>query len=783
MTLPVGMEALAQAGTRPLGPALGFLYGANTLGAVAGALLWEGVLVPAVGVRGAAVCAGGVDVAAAALALVLARLTRGALVRQSAEAAEPAPIDAAFPSLPLLLATAVAGAALLGLETAWFRLLLQFVCGTAFAFAAMLAAVLAGIGLGAGLAGGVLARWPDAARLWPVLGATAAACAALGYATFDPTSARACGVPVFAVALPLAGPTSLASGALFTFLGAALRSCFAGAAEVVGRLTLANTMGALAGGLAAPLVLLPWAGVEGTVFAFVFAYGLVALAGLAVPGRGRRALALGASALWAVAVLAFPSGAMRSRYLPASLRSWEGMTVVAVREGPTETATILRSDLWGQAVAWRLVTNGFSMSAIGWNADRYMRLFSYWPGAAHPNPQRALLISYGVGSTAAALNELPTLRHIDVVDISADILELNRLVRPHGADPLADPRVRVHVEDGRQFLELTGERYDIITGEPPPPLHAGVVNLYSAEYFRLVRDRLAEGGIATYWLPVHSLPPEGARAVVAAFCAAFEDCSLWNGSGFDWMLAGSRGGLRVDAAAAQRLWAGGAGRSLREAGFADPGMLFATFLADRDQLRAFAQEAEPVTDDRPHRIGRAMPLSLDLYRAFMSGPETARRFGESLRLRALLDPDLLASAREALPDQDRITRLGSVEARFPRTEALAYVAAGGRRYVALWLLGVNEDVVQAVPPEATDPYAHFVRGASALADGAFSDAAHHFDLASRAGAPADRMALWPALASCLAGDAAGAQRWVRAATASPPWTPDMVAALPASCRP
>src|SRR4029077_3796144 len=89
-------------------------------------------------------------------------------------------------------------------------------------------------------------------------------------------------------------------------------------------------------------------------------------------------------------------------------------------------------------------------------------------------------------------------------------------------------------------LQTTAQRFDLITGEPPPPGIAGVENLYTREYFELLHDRLADGGIATYWLPLSDLSDVSARAILRAFCDVFEDCSLWNGSGTNLMMVGTR---------------------------------------------------------------------------------------------------------------------------------------------------------------------------------------------------------------------------------------------------
>jgi hypothetical protein len=253
-----------------------------------------------------------------------------------------------------------------------------------------------------------------------------------------------------------------------------------------------------------------------------------------------------------------------------------------------------------------------------------------------------------VGSTARALADTAELRTIDVVDISRDILGMSGIPHPGTADPLRDPRVKVHVEDGRYFLQATPRRYDLITAEPPPPKHAGVVNLYSAEYFALARSRLRAGGFLTYWLPVHSLEEDDSRAIVRAFCDAFPDCTLWAGTDLDWMLAGSNGATGpVDEAAFRRQWDDPkVGPEMRRLGIENPEQLGALFMADAEGLKAFAGSAEPLVDDRPQRLGpiRGVPPGAEYARltdasrardAFASSRWVAERWPPALRLRTL----------------------------------------------------------------------------------------------------------------------------------------------------
>jgi hypothetical protein len=277
--------------------------------------------------------------------------------------------------------------------------------------------------------------------------------------------------------------------------------------------------------------------------------------------------------------------------------------VVMVAEGPTTTLQVLRRDYFGEPAAWRLLTDSYSMTGINRWSLRYMRAFAWLPLSLHPAPRRALLISYGAGNTAQALLSDPALEQLTVVDLSPEILAASPLLHA-GADPLRDARVRLVREDGRHFLRTRSERFDIITAEPPPLAMAGVVNLYTQEYFEALAARLAPGGLATYWLPVLQLDVPGTRAVIAAFCNAFPDCTLWTGSGYEWILVGGREfRARADAARFSRLWAEpGAARRITADGFEQPAQLGAAFLADSEQLRGWYGAAAPLTDDHPKRI-------------------------------------------------------------------------------------------------------------------------------------------------------------------------------------
>lgn len=695
-TLPLLARALAATDAN-FGRVLGRLYGFNTLGAVAGALLGELLLIEMLGIRGAAFAAAALNASVVVATLLINRN----IIASNEPVIQPA---ITMRIVRIVSAAFLAGGLLLALEIVWFRLLLHFIPATSVTFAIMLAVVLTGIGVG-GLAGAIwMTRAPSAYRYvsWVAL---LSLCVVVGTYRLLPQVLEDYGATLITstsaivlLAISLMLIVCILSGLLFTLLGRALHDEVGENAWAAGTLTLANTLGAMLGALAGGFILLPYLGVELSIF--LLAAGYLAVAVLppfrAPAGAKVRFIAWGPAV---VAVLLFPFGLMNERFIQLAIDRWskDGSYLVAKAEGLNETVMIFRRDFHGIPVAHRLVTNSTGMAARGRSANRYMGLYVWLPLAIHPDPRRALLISYGLGTTAEALTETDALESIDVVDVSADILRLSSVVYQDEANPLDDPRVTTHIEDGRFFLLTRADRYDIITAEPPPPKSAGVGNLYSEEYFKLVYQRLNEGGIATYWLPVYQLEEKEAKAIIRGFCRAFRDCSLWSGSGFEWMLVGGRGSterVSEDRFAAQ--WQDPVvGPRLREAGLEHPGQLGTLFLADAADLQTLLADSPPLNDNYPYRIS---PLTLfpddhAWYLELMDPVRTGERFAQSNLIASLWPPGWRERSLAGFSTQGLINRLLLNTAAFDSSEAFAeldyLLSKTSLETAVLWRLGTS----------------------------------------------------------------------------------------------
>jgi len=344
----------------------------------------------------------------------------------------------------------------------WFRFLLLTFTGTALTFAVMLAIVLGGIGLG-GLTAGRLAHRAEHCHRWlPHVTALSGLLVVATYYGFDLFTAQqireSATLPVFVgFAVFLMLPVSLLSGAAFTLVAHAVKQELGGSMRTTGVVALWNTIGATAGSLAAGFVLLPTLGMERSLFALAAVYcgtALLVPAASAAENKAASRSKWGAIAVSVLMLALFPFGLMERSFFRIVERSLPDHTLIATREGLTETMRYYRRDAFGAPQAYRLVTNGYSMSATTVIGKRYMKLYVYLPLALQADAREALLISYGVGSTAKALTDSASLQHIDVVDTSREILEMSSLVYADDDHPLHDPRVNVHIASPKPAMRI-----------------------------------------------------------------------------------------------------------------------------------------------------------------------------------------------------------------------------------------------------------------------------------------------------------------------------------------
>jgi spermidine synthase len=683
-TLPALARHLASRRNEVLG-SVGLLYGANTLGAAAGAALAGFVLFERWGILATGACG----------ALLAAGTGAGAIALARREEAPPPTIVAAANAAPgsrvALVCAGLGGAAALGYEVIWTRLLALPLRSYGYSFSLMLTVFLVGIVLGALLLGWI---GPRVTKPWGALAAVQLAAGAyvassvmwLPRLLSDAREGGGFGAFLLGGALqaaPLVLPPTILSGMAFPLAVRAFSASSTRAGTTSGRIFTVNAGGSIVGALAAGLLLLPTLGAPRSLalLAAVSAVAGASAAWVAWPQTVRRGIAL-AVPLACILGMSVSDRPFREAY--SRTRGDDETEPLFFREGATDTVAVVRRGYgFRDPDAKSLIVNGIAMTATVKPVWRYMAAEGHLPALLAPSPARALLVCVGTGITLEALASHATVTSIDAVDMSEGILEALPVFARENREAFRDPKVRLVHADGRHHLELTRGRYDLISLEPPPPIVAGSVHLYTLDFYRLCRARLAPRGVVAQWLPLHAQSLASARATARTFLEAFPHAQLWLPSLRDAVLVGSDTEIRLDPARVAAAYADPRSKASLDAAYLEtPEALTATYLLDRDGIAVWAEGADVVTDDRP---------TMEFY----------RRYGRNMtdaEIGTLLD----AAGTDATGSPERAAHLLYLRAEASDDQALARTAAAAARGTRFgrYRFGCDEPQLEALRAQA-----------------------------------------------------------------------------------
>jgi spermidine synthase len=629
-TLPVLVRSLA-ADPQQLGKAGGQLYAANTAGAIAGTLLAAFLLIASLGVRGSALAAAMLNLLAAVGALWLQHQRPQPVAAAPKHACDKAPHRLA------LWLYSIAGGVALGYEVVWSQSIVQFMSTRTYAFAVVLATYLSGLFLGSLLLARRVERIRDPWGVFGLLIAGAGLLALLEIAllgrwlvvgqslaeawVLSLGASELLGMSVrFAVAaISIVFVPTLLLGAAFPL---ALRLSV-GPARVgrdVGAVVAFNTLGGIIGVMLCGFVLIPLLGLVRTlgllaVVAAAIGYFAVRKGHGVKKGRRHAVVAIG---MLSVAVAVFTPVNKLASLLPGARQA----TLAFYEEGRGGTVAVVTQGK-GQNAFQRLYIQGVSNTGDAMPSLRYMRIQALLPLLIHNGePRSTLVIGFGTGITAGALTRYPGLEHRVVAELLPAVVKAAPLFKGN-FNAVADPGVDVRLRDGRQELLRNAQRYDLITLEPPPPSAAGVVNLYSRDFYQLAASRLEQHGLVAQWLPLPTQNIDDSRSLVRSFLDVFPYATLWTSEFHEMLLVGSLQPIELDAAKiSQRFQQDSVRDTLQDIGIGSASALLATWVTDRAGLERFAGNAQPVTDDQPRieyapwvrakEISRVLPALLDL---------------------------------------------------------------------------------------------------------------------------------------------------------------------------
>ena len=537
LTFPAMVDVLGRIGAPRR--AVSFIYSVNLLGALGGAILGPFLLFPTLGLDGALVTMGIIDLSVGLAAIIISK-------RQSATVPAITPQEEHTEETsrgPLLLfaASFLSGLLFFMLEVLWTHLMSVVIGNSVYAFATMLGIVLLALFIGGTIASTIF-RNDDSVGLSTVATCVLASALLLGLQhilwplvpnfftrygqTIDSFAAGELLRAMVAAAVIL--PAAIPLGMVFPLLFRLREFPLTGRGTTAGVMTALNAIGSVSGALLCAFAAIPLAGSEAALLLIALTYAVVAIATAIASEKG--AMRLATLAVAGLAILASP---LLPPWNPLKLTSGEHVYFRPGFVTPDAQLLFFHEDTAGgitTVVNTRggrvLLTNGkFQGNDSGERAAQIG--FALTPAIHVGRLDRALVIGLGTGHSAAVVHDLG-FKEIDVAEIAPGIVDASRKHFGHvTGNVLSKPNVHLAVEDGRNFLLLHDQKYDLITMEISSIWFAGATNLYSRDYYAIAKKRLAPGGVLQQWIQLHHIGLAELMSVIATVREEFPHVSFW----------------------------------------------------------------------------------------------------------------------------------------------------------------------------------------------------------------------------------------------------------------
>ncbi|HVZ85739.1 MAG TPA: fused MFS/spermidine synthase [Polyangia bacterium] len=654
---------------RRIGLRIGTLYSVNLFGAVAGAFFAGFVFLPTIGLRWTNVTAASFDLLLAGAILLATRYlpehadsdisiderldAAAAAANLEGPVLPPRPVLDARSRRVALAAFAVSGATAMTLQVLWTRALAVLLGSSIFSFTLILLAFLIGLGVGAALFGRVSQRTAHPVRWLAMIHLGTAAAVGLTYLFTDQMpyvftwllQSTSFGVDTilgcqFVMACMILLPATVLMGGVFPLTMRIAAGGLDSVGRDVGHAYALNTVGAIVGSFLSGFVVLPKLGLQRGIYVAVLGDLLLAAALFAVapelPRRKRRA---GVAAAVALALLglvlprwnliSFSSGFFRMsvarEYISRKLRKhvWKDPKLVFYEDGIATTVSV---DQW-DAKTYSLKNNG-KVDASN-DADMPTQIMVgllpllFYKGEA---PPKVALVGFGSGVTAGAITQYP-IKSLEVVELEPAIYRASRFFANDNHRPLENPKVTVRVGDGRNFLTQRKDKFDVIVSEPSNPWLTGVSNLFTREYFRDIKTRLAPDGIFCQWAQLYEMAPWNIKTIYGTVREAFPYVYVFAAEDLssDTILIGSMKPLPLDIDLLERAFRDPSTRAeARRGGLSSPHDVLAYLLLGPEELESFTAGSVLNSDDNA-RIEFAAPRDLLGYAKF--DPYLAKVYG------------------------------------------------------------------------------------------------------------------------------------------------------------
>lgn len=653
-TLPVMIKLFnALKGKQPsetIGRDTGRIYAVNTLGGVLGVFISGFFLIANAGLNQTLIIAASINIAIGWLILIFSRKKglQSAITPLYKENERKIPsfdvdkyADSKFKHL-IYIAFFGSGMAAMSLEVLLTRTLTLIFGSSTYSFSTILITYLLGIVFGSALAAKLLShkKWRQNAAMlfaWCLFFNSLLILIILPIIQYLPfifleyinlnSSFIHESILIFIFCLIILFPVTTLMGATFPLVVASIaRTMAEKSTPNIGQIYAVNTFGGIFGSLIAGFTLISLLGVEKSILVTALFYlfsGSFLL--VKIIKNKTKKIFLGISAICIFTIGLF-------------IPSWNKKVItmgpyIYYQEIKKQTLSEIRSENAARELLYFKDGLSANVAVLDENNNRFLRidgktdassfndlsqqlLIGHIPMMLSPHPKDVLVIGLGSGITLGAITTYPA-KTIDMVEIEPAVVSAASFFKESNNDALSDPRVNMIINDGRNYLQRTSKKYDVISSEPSNIWISGMSNLFTLEYFELAKKRLREDGIMLHWVQLYKLSDFSLSSVIRTFSAAFPYVSIWTPPDTnDLLLVGSTKPHRFDQKRMEKLFADEKIKNdLSRIAIYSPVSILRNYLFNNQEVKRVAELGMIHRDNRPF-LEFMTPLNLHKIKTF-----------------------------------------------------------------------------------------------------------------------------------------------------------------------
>jgi spermidine synthase len=366
----------------------------------------------------------------------------------------------------------------------------------------------------------------------------------------------------------------------------------------IGLVYASNTVGAILGSIVAGFVFISFFGLRN---ALLITAGISVLTGILLfllqSGRPLhyRLIRAGLPALLFGLTVSFIPKDVYKRIFQKAQKTFE---LVYYREDPTATVTVHKR---GEKVIINI--NGLNVAGTDFDFLTTQKIQAHLAMLLHPSPERVLQIGFGSGGTCYSVSQHKSVTDIDCVELCNGVIEAARYFIPANHRVLENPKVHLSIEDARNYILATSNRYDLILSDSIHPTYAGNGTLYSRDYFLLCKDKLKKNGYVSFWMPMYLLSKRDYKTIIKTFQSVFPYVTIWyvnNAIEAYSIVIGRNEPITIDVAQLKRkLQDPQLAGDLAQIDVKDEFDILSYFLMGPDRVEQFAKAGDINSDDYP----------------------------------------------------------------------------------------------------------------------------------------------------------------------------------------